>query len=321
MFKRMIFLSLMLAVVLANWPTTSQAQDEGDDLSEYERLLLDRFVDAMLLPQTYENYVQTGVIKDLQELNYDLNGQIASISTGTQTSYETLVINTADGRILSSLVDLLYQDVAPGETTVYALSGEIRVVDDQLYVQASYSDDTTASLPQLPDGWILVDDPANYPEFAELSLNDYLDTTTIFDDRELLASNLSAINIETQVINGVDVQTVSMAFRGDDFTPIFKAMQSADAPANTGSALFDAIFANLTEDTEIVMSVAIDAENNPLIYVININLESMPLDLSLIDAENFTSDDTLVVRLLVQRENTLADYNSTDIEPITAPLN
>ncbi len=323
MLKRILLLSLVALLALASWPVASQAQDggDGDDLTEYERLLLDRFVDAMLLPQTYENYTQTGVVKDLQELNYDLSGQTASISTGTQTAYETDIINSETGRNVRSIVELQFQDVAPGETTVYALSGEIRVVDNQLYVQADYAGEVPETLPAMPDGWVLVEDTANYPAFAELNLEDYLDTTSIFDDRELLAANLSAINIEAQVINGFDVQTISMAFRGEDFIPVFKAMQPADAPANTGTPIFDAIFANLGENTEIVMSVAIDAENNPLIYVINITLESNALDLSLIDPENFTNTDTLVVRLLVQRENTLEDRNSSDIEPITSPLN
>lgn len=322
MLRRFVLVSIVVSFVIFSVQLTSYAQDGNgeDDLSEYERLLLDRFVDAMLIPTSYANYTQTGTVKDLQELKYNLSGQPASISTGTQTQYETTVINTEVGKNTQTFVTLQYQDVAPDETIVYGMSVEIRVVDNQLYVQARYAE-SSAELPVLLEGWIQVENTTDHPELAELNLDDYRDTASIFENRELLAQSLSAINIESQVINGVNVQTISMAFRGADFIPVFKAMQPEDAPANTGSPLFDAIFANLSENTEIVMSVAADSENNPLIFALNIILETTPLDLSTIDAENFTSTDTLVVRLLVQHEDTLATYNTSDIEPILVPKN
>ena len=321
MLRRLLLISLLLGLVFVSVQPISYAQDDGggDDLTEYERLLLDRFVDAMLMPTDYANYTQVGTVKDLQELRYDLSGQPVSLSTGNQTQYERTVISTETGKNTLTLVNLQYQDIAPGETTSYALSAEIRVVDNQLYVLAVY-DEPNETLPVLPEDWVQVEDPAAYPEFAVLNLDDYLHPSSIFADRELLAQHVSAINIESQVISGVDVQTVSMAFRGEDFIPVFKAMQTPDAPANVGSPFFDAMFANLTESTEIVMSVAIDGENNPLIYALNITLETAPLDLSMLDADNFTSTDTLIVRLLVQREGTLTSHNVADIEPIIEPI-
>ena len=322
MLRRFVLVSIVVSFVIFSVQLTSYAQDGNgeDDLSEYERLLLDRFVDAMLIPTSYANYTQTGTVKDLQELKYNLSGQPASISTGTQTQYETTVINTEVGKNTQTFVTLQYQDVAPDETIVYGMIAEIRIVGNQLYVQVRYAE-SSAELPVLPEGWTQIENATDYPELIELNLDDYRDPTSIFENRELLAQSLSAINIESQVISGVNVQTISMAFRGADFIPVFKAMQPEDAPANTGSPLFDAIFANLSENTEIVMSVAVDGENNPLIFALNIILETTPLDLSTIDAENFTSTDTLVVRLLVQHEDTLATYNTSDIEPILVPKN
>lgn len=319
--RRLILVGILASLLMISLQPTTYAQDDGGEegITEYEQLLLDRFMDALQTPTTYVNYVKTGTVKDLQELRYDLSGQPATISTGTQTQYETTVVNSEDGENTQSIISLQFQDSAPGETIAYSLSAEIRHVDNELYVMATY-DEVSDTLPLLPESWVWVEDAALYPELAEINLNDYRDIEYLFDDRELLAQSLTAISLESQVISGVDVQTISVAFRGEDFIPIFKALQPADAPANTGTPLFDMIFANLTDTTEIVMSVAIDAENNPLIFASNINLETTPLDMSLLDAENFTSTDMLVVRLLVQREDTLFSFNTGGLEPVPAPI-
>jgi hypothetical protein len=313
---------LMMVLAGGVWSSVPPtiAQDDPGGLTEAEQILLERFFEALDKRTTYTNYAQTSFESDVQELTYTIGGIESRLATGQLMETQQIAIRTPEGLDRRVIVSLQWQETTSSGVDTYLMSAEIRVVDGVLYIQAAYND-RTGNVPELPTGWIKLENPDDFPAFVTLNLAQYLTERPILYNRDTLIEALSGIRIEnTTLEDGQTAESISLAFRGEGFEAAFKSLQAPSAPVHDEeNPFFSQLFANLQPDSEVLMSIALDRDNNPLVFAFDIRLNSLPLDLTLINAENFQAGDTIRASLRVRRQVTLVRFNTAKVDPVTIP--
>lgn len=276
----------------------------GTPLSQAEKsLLIDRLSAAFERELDYQTFVMER--KSYIDSVLVFRGQGFALEAGTLTEITNEVTISRDftpNAFAQFVVEVV--ESSPGVEETYAINGEMRLVDNQVYAFAEYSDacqappdypDLCIEAPLLPEGWVLVENRRTFPLIGTDNLNLLDDMLLLTEGDYFLSSVVTRVQAETWLEAATQIEQVSSEVNG---TPvdIFTVGLSA---ATVGNLLGDAGILELESDpilgeayeaflaggneSPASLIVTLDADNNLLQFTTNYTLELNEVPASYID--------------------------------------
>jgi hypothetical protein len=190
---------------------------------------------------------------------------------------------------------------ADGTTLFYSMEAEIRYVDGVLYVNAAYLE-TQGDVPALPEGWVIVDDAANFPEFEVLELEDYLTDLEVVRFG-LISENAARVEAETFDEGG---EAITAFFDGAGFVGV-----SVDPEAEP-NPLLDLI-GELTDDV-LTLTIELDENGNIIAQYSEGDVTLTDVDMTPLGYEGATLSMNIVSSSIREFDTTVTEFT-----PVEAP--
>ncbi len=309
---------LFLIVLLI--PTPAGAQDNG--LSDEQIILLERLFNAIENADNYTSYIETKTIFNTQavEVNIPDTMSLSLSRSATQTITATTV---GDDVAALATVTVTSQDFENPVPLTYTLNADIRYVEEVLYVQASYSV-PNPDLPPLPVGWVVVDDPAIFPE---LDLEPYFDQEQtddgssleelLFRDRERLSKIVSDVTVLSGT--GPAGQPVDLITLSLDFLTVFE--EGLGLPLDV-EGIDPEVLLTLLTSSDISFTATFTLSENDQISGSELILavQTPRIDLAaLSDGEDIPPGTTFNLGLSRVESSSMSRINDESLPPIETP--
>lgn len=302
--------ALVMALALIGVPP-SRAQDGG--LTDEQVALLDRVFAARELVDVLESYVEDSAGTESQTLTVVLGEQSLDLADLTEWAQTQTVINTPEGKNVDAQISATV--TSQGEVA-FSVTGEARLVDGTLYVNAAY-DDPSADLPPLPEGWMIVEDAETIgDEFAALGalqLDSLADDEPpmLFEDQERMREIASDVFVETVTLeDGSEADLITIVFGRDALIAI--VLEDTDDPFQVG------MFSALNEDSQATLSVLLDAEGRALEVISQMNMIAQDIDAAALSPEDFPPGALLSFAFQGTDEQRYSEFEAA-VEPVAAP--
>lgn len=166
---------VVFIVVFAVFAPAVSAQD-GDELSEADRAIVDRFLQAMYAPDEYISFVESGTLQMMVHITMDQEDSQTEVFLRVEVQKDITKATTQN--IASRMVVTYSLVIMEGEEELqsdsYLSVTETRMIGGTLYMRAA------SNMPgsYLPDGWVADEDPLDYPELDPLSVGTLFDGTS-----------------------------------------------------------------------------------------------------------------------------------------------
>lgn len=307
---RVLILLMVLSMAL---PIVSQAQDDGDGLSEEEIALIDRIVGIDALVDEYSSYAVNSFESETTTINY---GGETFFSAG-QLIRDGYVLNDGETENVAYHGVLTYT-----EDAAYAIEGDVLRVDDVVYVNAAYTESEDGAEP-LVEGWQTI---ATVEEISlaleEFGLDDMFDDeeeTALLTDKEALVEHASSVTLAEQVETEIDGKTVlleqiTLLVEGEDFLPFYLSILDEDAQTNP---IIQVIF---SEGLTGYMSVVALFDEDGDIYLVqaDIEMDHLGVDAFAVLPDVFNEGETVDFEGAFSITRIYTDING-EFDPIEAP--
>ncbi len=167
------WLPLILMTVLLSCISVAMAQEEileGEALdAAFERL--QGVYDAAA---NYSSYYVDELVSDITNTTLTADGEDRVFSQTVERTTQMTVIR-GDNPNAFGEIHVFIEDVIDNSSATTIIRAEVRFVDDMLYVNAVYEETGSEEMPSLPEGWVVVEDIDDFPEFYHLNLYRVLD--------------------------------------------------------------------------------------------------------------------------------------------------
>lgn len=304
-------------VLLMLMPPAAQAQD---DLSDEQVALLERLFEAIDNADNYTSYLETKTIFNTQTIEIDIP-ESANLSI-SRAATQTMTATTVAGDVAAfATVTVTTQDFENPIT--YTLNADIRYVADVLYVQASYAV-PNPDLPTLPSDWIVVDDPAMFPDLDLETFFDHQDQTEDSSLRDLLFSDRTRLNqivSDISILSGIgpDGEAVDLITLSLDFLTVFE--EGLGFPVDV-EGVDPGVLLTLLTSSDITFSATFTLRPGDQIsgseLILAVNTPDMDLAALSGDA-NIPPDTTFALRLNRVESSSISRINDDTLPTIEAP--
>ncbi|MBN1563254.1 MAG: hypothetical protein JXA10_05410 [Anaerolineae bacterium] len=318
--RRLTVYVLLLLVILSLpgiAPHTVRAQD-GDSpnstLTEEQLAWLTYAHEAIVKLDTLTNYTMTH--SGTMHIDLTLRQGSESLAGSQSESWQrTQTVFPGDPATIEAALTSTSSTVEFGaaEATSYGLVAEARFVEGVLYVTITPLA-TGADLSQLPTGWIVVDDPENYPALASLQLDDLIDDEPLFTDLDALVSTAQDVTWEAVTLaDGSAADQITVVF-GVEFIFTDAYDLSVEDQARWRAVLDSASAAEIG----ITITVTIDQDGLPVLYVGKLQWQIVGADAAGFFAAELPTGTLLDLVMESAQESTLIAYDEPRI-PAVAP--
>lgn len=276
-------LLVLIVVVAAAAPGAVQAQG---DLTAEQQALLDRATNAMIAVKQGSyvvHHLETESTTMMITIDNQQQSQIENVTTDTTISY---IPGEGTWNVQEvGTVEVSGSDNDLGEYA-YTLTAEVRLVDGVVYVNATRESENEASLPPMPEGWVVVDDPEAWPALEKLSLDDWLkdpSRTGVFDYPELVALAVTDVTAEPITLeDGSSAEAITLILSGEGLKNALIEYYNMNEDADPAAT---ALYGNLNAESEVSLTLTLDA-NDQLVTREGTGLMTVTgLDMSEISAE------------------------------------
>ncbi len=311
---RLKFLFVCLLLVLA---LPVAAQEDG--LSEEENALFDRLVAAGSMVEDYTSYVVTYDKITTQDQLVMLGGQTQADTQSVTTTMIASVPNAQETPSDISAVATSVVEITRDGTVLfsYTVEAELRRVDGVLYVNAVYAEGQGQMV--LPEGWVMIDDPENFPELDVLPIDELFEDADETDDQfltELESWRVAATSVtsETVDLDGISAEAISISFDWQGLIDV----QTANGDVDSNNPIFAGLTALLADAGDVgSLSVYIDEAGNVLGYGLDYGIDIQNADGSVLGSDapagmTFNLAQTEIRRYLISQVDEALD-------PVTAP--
>ncbi len=315
--RNRIVWSIVLVLALAVPLIPAAAQDD-DGLGEDERALLERIVAARAQVPDFTSYIETNEGSDSQVIVIRLEGQereIVEATTWERT--ETVIRGETDNAAAEIAVTYEASDLLPNgqeESSALSASGEARLVDGVIYLNASVESTPPGGVPTLPEGWFVVEDPAGTDLFDLMGLDDLADAGTgesPFEDPDFILANASSVTLETVTLDdGTPADAITIVFKRGGLLGL---MDQGEA-----NLLTMALLEGIDEESGAVMTAYLDGDNMPVGMEMMLRMQALDMDAHALSPDDFPEGMTLDFIFEQQETQTFAEIN-VEREPVAAP--
>ncbi len=317
MLAKSLRITLVLVVIMVSTVLNVPAHAQESRLPGYALQLLDRLIEAQQRLDTYDSYTMDGSGELAQSVTVvlGLSSQVAARSTGWE-QHVTVVQDSAPNirSDVSATVTFRDVDMQRQETiSSFGLDGEVRLVDDTLYVSADVTQ-PGPDAPELPEGWVAVQTPDAFAQYADLRLHDLTAQDLPLEDRQRVIAAAENIALEQVTLaDGTQADRITADFNrdglamllwseGDTIDPLMRAILDA-----TGSGF------------RARLAVTLDSRNNPLAVETDLYMEAVGVDGYTLMPDQIPSGVMLDLTFSLHDAKTYSDVNAP-LEPVMAPI-
>lgn len=303
----MRFLSLWLVVLLLIVPVV-QAQD-GDGLSEEEQALLDRAIQGIAAGEDYESMVRESHSMMTQGITIILGEDSSSMTTVTELDIVGTRIGHEDERNLSATITARVENTRDDTVlSAFTMMAEVRIIEGVLYVQAWY-DDPGENAPELPEGWVVVENEDDYPALSPLNLDDLRDdgSNDLNDNPEALRDAASSASGETTD----EGETITILIQGTGIATLMGEMPDTNP-------VFSSLMEAVDDDDQITYEVLLDADGNLIGGKVDWAMTINDLDPALFGVAQLPEGATLSFSMQNTSDVTYSQINE-ELEPAVVP--
>ncbi len=204
----------------------------------------------------------------------------------------------------------------------YTLEAEARLVDGVLYINAAREASTRLGLAPMPQGWIVLFDPAEWPALNALNLGRFLregPRTSLLDYPDLLAVYAGGVEgAVTTLADGRAAEVITITLGGADLKNALAELQALqagpDAPV-TGP------YRRADDDATLSLTVTLDAEDDRLLrWEIDARLTWTGLDLNALDDSIPSNAAQADLSLEMHTSTEITPLDPAAVEPVPAPM-
>jgi hypothetical protein len=210
---------------------TVQAQD-GDGLSDEQIAQLQRILDASSA-EDYDSYVQVGTSQSNAAIEISFLGMALEVNqTVNQESTATVIKGDPYDNISAQIIaDVESTNSFDQSVSSYTLNADARQVEGVTYMQVT-SEGDAPELEELPEGWFMLDDPAQFDALTNLQLDlffgDEEDSigaegamggasdvfgNVLTNEMDVLQQILSDVTVEAETLeDGTAVERITLTF-------------------------------------------------------------------------------------------------------------
>ncbi len=321
--RRTAVLALLLMIsLLAGFggpgaPIRAQDDDPPDHpLTEEQLAWLDRAHEAIQNLRAATNYTSTSAGTYSVHLTLRLGDDMLTGSEfqswkRTQTTFPGDP-DTIAGMVMSEQMTREF-GTSEDEAIHYRLSAEVRWIDGVLYVQATPID-PGPDTPDIPAGWIIVEDPEEYPALSSLNLNDFIDESSIFDNLD--AMRAAALDVTWEAV------TLDDGSPADQITIIFgleALFNEVYDLSDEEVAQWEMLFASSTDEEFVIqVTMIVGADGLPISYTGTLTCRLLGIDATDFFSDSVPEGTTLDWENETTVESTITAVN-TPADPITVP--
>lgn len=215
--------SVIVLTLLVGAPV--HAQDGG--LTGEQQALVDRVLAALEKTESYTSYVSDGEGTRDRTIIITAGDISRQNSENTLLTRRTQYTTDANGQSNYNLTRIAHvnSSASNGAVLMYTITSEMRVVEGVLYLNAIREIDSGAAddLPDVPEGWVIVESEDDWPALEHLDLGDILndmDGPMIINSNAILMfDQVSDITLEAGTLkDGTPVDKITVTWTGDELT-------------------------------------------------------------------------------------------------------
>jgi hypothetical protein len=304
----------LLLLVVVGMSGSVLAQDGG--LTAEQNALLDRVFAARALRDGYSSYVSISHQTENRSITITLGSAIQTVSEVQNLARTSTVVQSEAGRNVSTTLNVSVErsGVQPNGrevVTTYAVSGEARLVEDALYLNAVLDSGEGPEVPTLPDGWFEVQNPDDY---QYLKLDDLRDAPSLWNDEEQTRAAAADVTLENVAMeDGTTADQITVTFDKNGLLLSMKETNQDIDPLT--QTLLDAV----SDSFEARITVTLDADGNPLRAETMLSMSALGVDAHTLAPDQFP--DGIVMDFHYERSET-EDYSAINapVEPVSAPV-
>ena len=315
MLKKLGFFLIMIIMLNLVVPITSQAQDD-EGLSAQERALLERYFETSTIVADYEQYA-FDLVESLDiRFTLSIANQALELESIEYLAMQGQIDNLAETVQVDISVETYYDEF---EADIgYSLTGEARVVDEVIYVQANYTD-TLGAVLDLPLDWQVLENREDVPaEFQTLGLEHLFEGNLGFiPPQDLLLETASQVTHEENTLpDGTPIEIVTILVEGENFATFLETVRGENSDADD---FFSLIFLTDQYEGYVDIWVVFDAAGN-VRYIENfISVTVDSVDFADLGGTDFPEGTTVKITADILLAVNFSDLN-IEIVPIEAPI-
>jgi hypothetical protein len=299
---------VVLVVLLVGALIPARAQDGG--LSDEELALLERVFAARENLKNYSSYVEEMSVLESQETTVTLEDETRVFTNQALIEWTATFIQAEDSRNVSATIFAQVQE----DDISYSIEAEARVVDGTLFFNGAYLI-PDPDLPLLPEGWIAVADPDVVEVLENLHLDNLIEDDALVDEQDLMRAAASSVTaVPSTLDDGTPVDIIAITL--DSAGVAMALTESSEMGADPAFA--SSMAAALTDESELIMTVALDADNNPHQVAMIGDMEAVDIDGHAINPEQFPEGLMFDTSLSQVRTWTYSQFNEP-FESVAAP--
>jgi hypothetical protein len=305
----------VLLVVSVGLGSVVYAQ-EGNNLSSDQLALIDRVVQARTNLKNYTSFFDEASGTEKETLTFSMLDQSQSFTQGvTWERTDTLVRVDGNQNIQADITATVTKaGLGPADAVDYTVSAEARVIDGVIYVKVAYVQ-PTPNLVELPDGWVIVEDPANTDVYKYLQLEDLLDHSSLYDNADLLKRSVSDVTVEAQTSDdGTPVDVITVVFDQDGLALALRESQAE----GVDPGMVEALYSSLSVDSYQKVTIVLDADDNPVQFTLAMLVQAVGIDAHALAPDEFPDGIRLDMTVEASRTEAYSRINEP-LEPATVP--
>jgi hypothetical protein len=311
-FWLVISLVVMTLTLAVREPANAQ---DGGGLSAEQEALIDRFVRAQGNLRSYSSYVEEAEGQTEERLTFRLSDQsrfaVSSVVwSRTVTTARSEGLETVEAIISAAVTETSLQ----AKTVNYTLEAQARRINETLYVNAAYAT-PAPDLPELPGGWVIVEDPDSQDIYEHLFLEDLFEHPTPYDNAELLKAAASEVTLERQTLeDGTAVDVITLAFDHAGARQLLAEYQDEE----DDPALTDLVLEMWSEESFIRVTLALDANDRPYRFTGDIRFAAVNIDVHALSPDDAPEGMTLDITTQALQMIHYSQFNEPAV-PATVP--
>jgi hypothetical protein len=322
---RVLKLALIVLFALSCVSVHAQEGMTDEQKAQWERALA-----AMQATKTYTTAVEESTLSVAIDLQIVVSGEgLGDMSIGV-TGAESLESTTyrieGDPRNLHAFLtsDVLYSgDMMDDED--YTLTGEVRLVDGVLYAKVDREARSGSDLDPIPDGWVIIDNPDDWPALESLSLDSYLESPDQETEQDILNmpdslfDTVTGVSVEQATLDdGTPVDVVTLDIRGDELREVFSQAALLDSDLALGLDV-NALMDQLSDDSLLTVAVSIDDQEQARQINFQLVFDFPTLDVATLFGEDLDGmSGTVGLKMEITGVSQYSGINEP-LDPVAAP--
>jgi hypothetical protein len=303
--------SLLVLVALTGGAAVRAQDDAGGRLSDEQRALIERMVQVHTKVREYQSYREESSGNEQRTVTAIFGGATRAFVTAVTWS-QSIDLVRVDGE------DNIWAEASAMVSTAgnvsYTVNAEARVIDGLLYVKAAFVPPAPKQI-VLPDGWVIVEDPARSDVYTFLHLHDLInERASLYEDAALLETLVSDVALEARTLDdGTPVGAITLFF---DRAGLVRSMQ--ETANNEAAASSEAMYEAMNEDSYAKSVLVIGPDDTPVQFESVMVFQTAAVDAQLFGSGLFVDGTRLRIALESSATRAYSRINEP-VEPASVP--